>query len=101
MQCSTGVQAPRHYCVDIRIVNNPSFSPGLRHRVRLNAALASVIGVVECADAPPTIPTRALAEEYMARIDEELDRLRILLDRDLGEFNRLVADTGLPAVDMP
>ena len=74
---------------------------GLHHRVRLNAALASVIGVVDCADARPTIPARALAEEYMGRIDGELDRLRILLDRDLGEFNRLVSDTGLPPVDMP
>ena len=73
---------------------------GLHHRVRLNAALASVIGVVECADARPTAPARALAEEYMTRIDEELGRLRILLDRDLGEFNRLVSETGLPPVDM-
>ena len=73
---------------------------GLHHRVRLNAALASVIGVVECADAPPTVPARALAEEYMARMDEELDRLRILLDRDLGEFNRLVSETDPPPVDV-
>ena len=73
---------------------------GLHHRVRLNAALASVIGVVESADARPTVPARALAEEYMARIDEELGRLRILMDRDLGEFNRLVSELDLPPVDM-
>ena len=73
---------------------------GLHHRVRLNEALASVIGVVDCADARPTLPARALAEEYMARIDEELGRLRVLLDRDLGEFNRLVSEADLPPVDM-
>ena len=74
---------------------------GLHHRVRLNAALASVIGVVDSADARPTFPARALAEEYMARIDAELDRLKSLLDRDLGTFNDLVSQAGLPPVDMP
>ena len=73
---------------------------GLHHRVRLNAALASVIGVVDSADARPTVPTRSLAEEYMARIDEELERLNALLDRDLGAFNDLVSEAGLPPVEM-
>ena len=36
----------------------------------------------------------------MARRDEELGRSRVLLDRDLGEFNRLVSETDLPPVDM-
>ena len=73
---------------------------GLHHRVRLNAALASIIGVVDCADARPTVPARALAELYMARIDEELGRLGVLIERDLGEFNRLVSETGMPPVDV-
>ena len=73
---------------------------GLHHRVRLNAALASVIGVVDSADARPTTQARALAEEYMARIDHELGGLRVLLDRDLGAFNDLLSETGLPPVDM-
>ena len=50
---------------------------GLHHRVRLNAALASVISIVDSADAGPTAQARALAEEYIVRIDTELDRLRI------------------------
>ena len=74
---------------------------GLHHRVRLNAALASVIGVVDSADARPTVQARALAEEYMARIDAELDRLKGLLDHDLGAFNDLVSEAGLPPVEMP
>ena len=74
---------------------------GLHHRVRLNAALASVIGVVDSADARPTVQARALAEDYMARIDDELDRLKVLLDRDLGAFNDLVSQANLPAVEMP
>ena len=72
---------------------------GLNRRVRLNAALASVISIVDSADARPTSQARALAEEYMARIDGELDRLKALLDRDLGTFNDLVSEANLPPVD--
>jgi len=75
--------------------------PGLHHRVRLNAALASVISIVDSADARPTVQARALAEEYMARIDAELERLNALLDHDLRAFNDLVSEVGLPPVEMP
>ena len=74
---------------------------GLNRRVRLNAALASVISIVDSADARPTVQARALAEEYMARIDDELERLHALLDHDLGAFNDLVSEAGLPPVDTP
>ena len=47
---------------------------------------------------PPLRP-RALAGEYMAAIDAELDRLAALLDQDLAAFNRLVAEADLPPVD--
>ena len=71
---------------------------GLHHRVRLNAALASVIGIVDSADARPTSQARALAEEYMVGVDGELDRLEALLDHDLGAFNDLLSESGLPPV---
>ena len=74
---------------------------GLHHRVRLNAALASVIGVVDSADARPTVQARALAREYMARIGAELERLKALMDRDLRAFNDLVSEVGLPPVETP
>ena len=72
---------------------------GLHHRVRLNAALASVISIVDSADARPTVQGKALAEEYMARIDDHLDRLNALLDHELGTFNGLVSKAGLPPVE--
>ena len=73
---------------------------GLHHRVRLNAALASVLSIVDSADARPTAQARALAEEYIASIDTELDRLKALLDHDLGTFNGLVSEAGLPPIDL-
>ena len=74
---------------------------GLHNRVRLNAALASVVSIVDAADARPTAQARALAGEYMARIDDELGRLKALLEHDLGAFNELVSEASLPPVDTP
>ena len=74
---------------------------GLHNRVRLNAALASVVSIVDSADARPTAQARALAGEYMARIDDELGRLKALLEHDLGAFNELVSEASLPPVDTP
>ena len=74
---------------------------GLHNRVRLNAALASAVSIVDSADARPTAQARALAAEYMARIDEELGRLKALLEHDLGAFNELVSEASLPPVDTP
>ena len=71
---------------------------GLHHRVRLNAALASVIGVVDAADARPPVSAHALADEYMAAIDTQLERLNDFLAHDLGEFNRMVSEAGMSAV---
>ena len=72
---------------------------GLHNRVRLNAALASVVSIVDSADARPTVQARALAEEYMARIDDELGRLNALLDHDLKAFNDLVTEAALPPIE--
>ena len=69
--------------------------------MRLNAVLASVIGIVDSADARPTVQARALAEEYMARIDAELERLNVLLKHDLRAFSDLVSEVGLPPVETP
>ena len=100
------LEAGRALCEALAAVESALVLPGrqtdtfgLNRRVRLNAALASVISIVDSADARPTSQARALAEEYMARIDGELDRLKTLLDRDLGTFNDLVSEANLPPVD--
>ena len=74
---------------------------GLHNRVRLNAALASVVSIVDTADARPTAQALALAGEYMARIDDELGRVQSLLDNDLRSFSDLVSEAGLSPVDTP
>ena len=103
---NAALEAGRALCEALAEVESALILPGrqtdtfgLNRRVRLNAALASVISIVDSADARPTSQARALAEEYMARIDGELDRLKTLLDHDLGTFNDLVSEADLPPVD--
>ncbi len=72
---------------------------GLHHRVRLSAALASVISIIDSADARPTAQALALAHEYMEAIDQRLARFERLRQEDLAAFNRMVAESNLPAVD--
>ena len=66
------LEAGRALCEALAAVESALVLPGkqtdtfgLNRRVRLNAALASVISIVDSADARPTSQARALAEEYM------------------------------------
>jgi photosystem II stability/assembly factor-like uncharacterized protein len=70
----------------------------LIQRDRLNAALASVISVVASADAAPTVQSVALADEYAAAIDEQLAMLREVVGTDIDALNRLIEETGAPAI---
>ncbi|MBS34427.1 MAG: glycosyl hydrolase [Thiotrichales bacterium] len=71
---------------------------GLHERVRLNEALASVISVIDSADAKPTAQARELAGQYMRSIDTELSKAADLLGSSLTAFNTKVIDAKLPAV---
>ena len=71
---------------------------GLHDRVRLNAALASVISVIESADTKPTTQSHELAQEYMTQIDAQLNALEIALTAELDMFNRAIEAANLPAV---
>lgn len=60
---------------------------GLNQRVRLNAALSSVISIVGSADAKPTKQARELAQEYMTQIDGHLEQLDDILSEELMQLN--------------
>ncbi|MEZ4661065.1 MAG: glycosyl hydrolase [Caldilineaceae bacterium] len=71
---------------------------GLNQRVRLNAALSSVISVVGSADAKPTQQARELAEEYMAQIDSQLEQLDDVLSEELMQLNNGIYAAGVAAI---
>ena len=74
---------------------------GLHDRVRLNAALASVISVIESADTRPTASARELSQQYVAQIDAEMSKLDTVFIHELGSLNRVIAQASLPAVFVP
>ena len=71
---------------------------GLHDRVRLNAALASVISVIESADTKPTTQAVQLSEQYLTAIDEQLGVFTAVLDTDLVSLNDSIREAGLTAV---
>jgi photosystem II stability/assembly factor-like uncharacterized protein len=73
---------------------------GGQEPARLNEKLASVISVIASADAPPTKQSLELTAKYSGEIDTQLERLEELLAGDLDEFNALMADSDLPAVEV-
>jgi len=73
---------------------------GLDVRSRLHEKLASVISVIASADAKPTKQSLEVAAMYSAEIDEQLALFQNVLDVDVPEFNALIKDTDLPAIDL-
>ena len=72
---------------------------GLNERSRLNEKLASVISVIASADTKPTTKSLQVAEMYSDQIEEQLGRLKEVLEGDLVGFNALMKRTDLPAVE--
>jgi hypothetical protein len=72
---------------------------GLNERSRLNENLASVISVIASADTKPTTQSLGVASKYSDQIDEQLGLLKSVLDVDIAEFNTLMRDSDLPAVE--
>jgi len=71
---------------------------GLHDRVRLNAALASVISVIESADTKPTTQAVQISEQYIGEIDEQLRMFNKIVASDLASLNESIRATELPAV---
>jgi photosystem II stability/assembly factor-like uncharacterized protein len=65
---------------------------------KLNTKIAALTSVVASADAVPPKQAYEVFEDLSGRIDEQLRRLRGVLDSDVPAFNTAVRDAVLPAV---
>ncbi|HEX9414381.1 MAG TPA: hypothetical protein VF916_12825, partial [Ktedonobacterales bacterium] len=70
----------------------------LRIPVKLNFKLAELMDVAASADAAPTRQAREAFAALSSHVDEQLRRLREVIETDLAAFNALVRDTQVPAV---
>jgi photosystem II stability/assembly factor-like uncharacterized protein len=66
--------------------------------VRLNQKLATLLPNVASADARPTTQARELVAIHSAAIDECLAALDAIVDGDLDQLNRLIAEASIPAI---
>ena len=94
------LEASLHAIEDELIVPGPHGDLfGLNERSRLNEKLASLISVVNSADARPTKQAGDLAAEYSAEIDGQLAHLQTVIENDVAAFNVMVKAADLPAVE--
>ncbi len=73
----------------------------LNHPAKLNAKIAGLVGVVSSADAAPTQQAYALFDDLSARLNEQLKRLREVIDTEVQAFNALIRESDLDAIIPP
>jgi hypothetical protein len=70
----------------------------LNYPIRLNNRLASLAGTVSAGDYRPTDQAEQVAQELTKQIDDQLAKLRKVLEEDLASFNELLAKKKVPGV---
>ncbi len=71
----------------------------LNYPIRLNNKIASVGGVVELSDISPTAQSYKVFDELSAKLQVELDHLHQVETTGIQEFNKLVRDQNIPAIN--
>jgi photosystem II stability/assembly factor-like uncharacterized protein len=72
----------------------------LANPIMLNDKLAGVGSTVASADTKPTASSYAAYESIAARIDQQLAKANKLLNEKITEFNKMIQDEKIPAVDL-
>lgn len=79
---------------------NQSGQDPLNFPIRLNNRLAALVGVAGTGSYRPTAQTIAVRDEVVRAIDAELSKLERVFDKDMADFNKLVDNKKIPAVDV-
>ena len=66
--------------------------------IQLNAKIAVLANVVASGDTAPTRQAQQAFEEFSTRLGTQLQRLRELIETDVAAFNKLIQESGMPAV---
>jgi hypothetical protein len=82
-------------------VRSKALEDPLNYPIKLNNKLAALASVVAAGDAAPTRQAREVFADLSARLDQQLTRLRDILDTRVAEFNTIVRESDLPAIVPP
>lgn len=77
---------------------NRSGQDPLNYPIRLNNKLAHLNSLVGNGNYPPTEQAKAVREELTEAINQEVQKLRMIIQNDLPQFNRMVRDKNLNAI---
>ncbi|MBI4641944.1 MAG: glycosyl hydrolase [Candidatus Tectomicrobia bacterium] len=83
--------------IEDELIQVKAASP-LNFPARLNAKLATLAGFVDSADTAPAQQQDDVFNDLSGRIDQQLTRLRGVVDTDVSAFNRLIRDSDTPAI---
>jgi hypothetical protein len=70
----------------------------LNFPIRLNNKMASLLGAIQSADAPPTSQEQQVFEDITTGINGQLKKLDTILTQQVPAFNKFVKDQDIPAV---
>jgi len=76
--------------VQVYQVKNQSFEDPLNFPIMLNNRIASLQGVVESADAPPTDQSYDIYTRLAAQIDDQMKKLDTTVQKDLPQVNQML-----------
>jgi uncharacterized coiled-coil DUF342 family protein len=82
-------------------VKMKSSEGSLRYPIQLNEQFDSLSHTIEYADAAPTRPQLAVYDMLNGKLQEQLKRLREVLNADLPALNELMRKSGVPALTVP
>ncbi|MEW6509128.1 MAG: glycosyl hydrolase [Bacteroidota bacterium] len=77
---------------------NKSPQDPLNYPIRLNDKLASLINNVSSGDFRPTVQAVELNNEIFLKIDEQLKKLKSIIDNQIPALNKMIKEIDLPAV---
>lgn len=83
---------------EIYQVRNESNQDPLNFPIKLNNKLAALMGVVESAEAPPTVQSRTVYAYLSDLLQQQLDRMDRVLAQDLARLNELLAARNLEPI---
>jgi photosystem II stability/assembly factor-like uncharacterized protein len=70
----------------------------LNYPIKLNNKLASLASAVAWADAAPTEQSYEVFEELSRKVDEQLKKLKEIIEVDIKSFNNLIKELNVPAL---
>ena len=84
---------------EIYQVRNESNQDPLNFPIKLNNKLASLLGIIESAEARPTAQVYEVFEMLSGQLDTELQQLTLIIQQDLARLNELLRSLGMDPIE--